>query len=100
MGQRQTCSGSSFPDYTMQKSLLELAALSPDELSKFIDRIGEPLLVTRDGEPQFVAQSLAAFEAMVRRIRALETERNSRHHPPRASNGGPHGGAKIIPFRP
>ena len=36
----------------------------------------EPLLVTHDGEPQFVAQSLDSFEAMVRRIRQLESSRS------------------------
>ena len=56
----------------MQKSLSELTSLPPDELSRLIDQLNEPLLVTNDGEPQFVAQSLTAFETMVRRLRLLE----------------------------
>jgi hypothetical protein len=59
----------------MQKSLSDLISLPHDELTELIDRLGEPLLVTQDGEPKFVAQSLNGFEAMVRRLRLLEAER-------------------------
>ena len=62
----------------MQRTISELTSLSGDELSTLIDRLGEPLLVTQDGEPQFVAQSLTAFESMVRRLRLLEAERRDR----------------------
>lgn len=62
----------------MQKSLSELTALAPDELSTLMDRLDQPLLVTCDGEPRFVAQSLDSFDAMVRRLRSLESKRNLR----------------------
>ena len=54
----------------MQKALSELASLPETELNRLFER--EPLLVTQNGEPQFVAQSLDAFDAMVRRLRELE----------------------------
>jgi len=54
----------------MQKALSELFALPDSELSRLVER--EPVLITQNGEPQFVAQSLDAFEAMVRRLRQLE----------------------------
>lgn len=54
----------------MQKALSDLASLPEAELSRLFER--EPLLVTQNGEPQFVAQSLDAFETMVRRLRELE----------------------------
>jgi len=55
----------------MQKALSELSALPEAELVQLFDR--EPVLVTQNGEPQFVAQSLESFEAMVRRLRELES---------------------------
>jgi len=39
-------------------------------LLKIVEK--EPLLVTQNGEPRFVAQSLDSFESMVRRLRHLE----------------------------
>jgi hypothetical protein len=54
----------------MQKALSDLVALPETELSQLFERA--PLLVTKNGEPQFVAQSLDGFEAMVRRLRELE----------------------------
>ena len=54
----------------MQKALSELVSLPEAELNQLVQR--EPLLVTCNGEPQFVAQSLDAFESMVRRLRELE----------------------------
>ena len=54
----------------MQKALSELSCLPEAELVRLVER--EPLLVTQNGEPHFVAQSLDSFEAMVRRIRQLE----------------------------
>ena len=55
----------------MQKPLSELSSLPEAELVRLFER--EPLLVTRNGEPQFVAQSLDSFESMVRRLRQLES---------------------------
>lgn len=54
----------------MQKALSELVELPEAELNRLVER--EPLLVTSNGEPKFVAQSLDAFEGMVRRLRELE----------------------------
>jgi prevent-host-death family protein len=54
----------------MQKALSELVSLPEAELNRLVER--EPVLVTQNGEPQFVAQSLHAFETMVRRLRQLE----------------------------
>ena len=54
----------------MQRSVADLASLPADELNRLFAR--EPLLVTQDGEPRFVAQSLESFEFMVRRLRELE----------------------------
>ena len=55
----------------MQKPLSELSSLPEGELVRLFER--EPLLVTQNGEPQFVAQSLDSFESMVRRLRQLES---------------------------
>ena len=55
----------------MQKALSELSALPEAELVRLFER--EPLLVTQNGEPQFVAQSLDSFEYMVRRLRQFES---------------------------
>ena len=58
----------------MQKALFELQTLPEDEVVKLVEH--GPLLVTRDGEPQFIAQSLDSFEGMVRRLRQLESKLN------------------------
>ena len=55
----------------MQKPLSELSSLPEAELVRLFER--EPLLITQNGEPQFVAQSLDSFESMVRRLRQLES---------------------------
>jgi prevent-host-death family protein len=60
----------------MQKSLSELASLPESELSRLVER--EPVLITANGEPTFVAQSLHSFEEMVRRIRKLEAAQRHR----------------------
>jgi PHD/YefM family antitoxin component YafN of YafNO toxin-antitoxin module len=86
----------------MQKSFSEITSLAPDELSAFIEQMKEPLLVTNLGQPQFVAQSLAAFETMVRRLRTLERQQSATSS---NMNGLAHGrisggsGCKVIPFR-
>jgi prevent-host-death family protein len=54
----------------MQKTLSELLTLPEAELVRLFEH--DPVLVTQNGEPKFVAQSLDSFEAMVRRIRQLE----------------------------
>lgn len=43
----------------MQKSLSEFVSLPKADLVQLIER--EPLLITTDGEPQFVAQSLGCI---------------------------------------
>ena len=65
----------------MQKPLSELVSLPEAELNRLFE--GEPLLVTQNGEPHFVAQSLEAFETMVRRLRQLETDSESERPKPR-----------------
>jgi PHD/YefM family antitoxin component YafN of YafNO toxin-antitoxin module len=60
----------------MQKALSELVSLPETELHRLVER--EPLLVTQNGEPQFVAQSLDSFEAMVRRLREFEQTSKAR----------------------
>ena len=77
----------------MQKSLAELMSLPPSQVSEMISCLREPLLVTDNEEPQFIAQSLLSFEAMVRKLRALEAENRilSRQQKPRSG--------KLIPFR-
>jgi hypothetical protein len=82
----------------MQKSLSYLSSLSPEELTVLMDQMNEPLLITSGGQPQFVAQSLAGFETMLRRLRALE--RRHRNTPPRycaEKRNSPFAG-KVIPF--
>lgn len=76
----------------MQKSLTELMSLPQDEVARLIQHLDEPLLITSNGEPQFVAQSLSVFESMVRRLRALEDA---------VSEQKPHSkpAGKVIPFR-
>jgi hypothetical protein len=72
----------------MQKSLSEFVSLPEAELARIIER--GPLLVTQDEEPRFVAQSIDAFEQMVRRLRELESvsaRRRDLH------------AAQVIPFR-
>jgi hypothetical protein len=54
----------------MLKSLSEFRSLGDTELAEIVGK--GPLLVTQDEEPRFVAQSIDAFEAMVRRLRELE----------------------------
>jgi prevent-host-death family protein len=54
----------------MQRTLSELFSLPEGELLQIVEK--EPLLVTQNGEPRFVAQSLESFESMVRRLRELE----------------------------
>lgn len=71
----------------MQKALSELACLPEADLVQLFER--EPLLVTHNGEPQFVGQSLKSFEAMVRRLRQLEASL-PHNQPPRG---------KLILFR-
>jgi len=79
----------------MQKPLSELASLRPHELNQLVERA--PVLVTQDGEPHFVAQSLQAFEHMVRRLRALE-DANKAQHADKPKRHRPL--AKVIPLRP
>jgi len=55
----------------MLKSLSEFQSLSETDLARIVE--DGPLLVTQDEEPRFVAQSIDAFEAMVRRLRELES---------------------------
>jgi hypothetical protein len=64
----------------MQKALCELSALPDAELVQLFER--EPVLVTHNGEPQFVAQSLESFETMVRRLRELESAPRPTQKPP------------------
>lgn len=56
----------------MQRTLSELSLLPENEVRQIVEK--EPLLVTQNGEPQFVAQSLDAFDAMVGRLRQLEAQ--------------------------
>jgi PHD/YefM family antitoxin component YafN of YafNO toxin-antitoxin module len=80
----------------MQKSLSDLTSLSPEELTFLMEQITEPLLVTNNGQPQFVAQSLTGFESMISRLRALERKQRTTNL--RAREVSP-AGAKVIPFR-
>lgn len=89
----------------MQKSLSELTSLPPHELSRLIDGIGEPLLVTWCGEPKFVAQSLEGFEAMVRRLRAFESKEVGQNRHDQLSrrqdaNDRPRKFGIVVPLRP
>jgi PHD/YefM family antitoxin component YafN of YafNO toxin-antitoxin module len=86
----------------MQKSLSELSALPEDELSNLIDGAGEPLLVTQNGELRFVAQSLDAFDLMMKRIRTLEAEgkRRREERGRRDLNREPSRRGIVIPLRP
>jgi PHD/YefM family antitoxin component YafN of YafNO toxin-antitoxin module len=54
----------------MLKSLSEFQTLTGNELSRIVEH--GPVLITDQEEPRFVAQSIEAFEAMVRRLRSLE----------------------------
>lgn len=76
----------------MQKSLSEIVSLPEDEVLHLIAGRDEPLLITHEGEPRFIAQSLGAYEALVKRLRTLENER-----PKRASLEVITG--RVIPFR-
>ena len=68
----ESCSGAA-----VQKSLSEIVSLPEEEVLHLIADRNEPLLVTHEGEPRFVAQSLDAYEALIRRLRALEAERRA-----------------------
>lgn len=72
----------------MQKSLSEFVSLPEAELARIIEH--GPLLVTQDEEPRFVAQSIDAFERMVRRLRELESVSKRR---------SALGSAQVVPFR-
>jgi PHD/YefM family antitoxin component YafN of YafNO toxin-antitoxin module len=72
----------------MQKPLSELLSLPEAEVRQLVEH--EPLLVTHNGEPHLVAQSLNSFESMVRRLRELEAA-STRQSTRRL--------AKIIPLR-
>lgn len=72
----------------MQKSLSEIVSLPEEEVLHLIADRKEPLLVTHQGEPKFVAQSLDAYEALIRRLRILESERTK-----------PRRAGIVIPFR-
>jgi hypothetical protein len=54
----------------MLKSLSEFQSLDESELAEIVGK--GPLLVTQNEEPRFVAQSIDAFETMVRRLREFE----------------------------
>jgi hypothetical protein len=54
----------------MLQSLPEFQSLSRTELARMVE-LG-PILITDGDEPRFVAQSIEAFESMVRRLRRLE----------------------------
>jgi len=82
----------------MQKSLSELTSLSPEELTVLMDHVNEPLLVTSDGQPRFVAQSLSGFEDMIRRLRSLERQNRTRAALNLAEKRTSHPGGKVIPF--
>lgn len=73
----------------MLKSLPEFQSLPGAELVRMIE--SGPVLVTQNEEPRFVAQSVEAFEEMVRRLRELESTGRRRDAIRRA---------KIIPLRP
>jgi len=77
----------------MQRSLAQLTSLSPKELASFAADVGEPFLITdNDGEPRLVAQTMDAFEAMVRRLRALEARVPSTPQAPTT-------GCVVVPLR-
>ena len=76
----------------MQKSLSEIVSLPEDEVLHLIADREEPLLITHEGEPRFIAQSLDSYEALVKRLRTLENER-----PRRTSLEVITG--RVIPFR-
>jgi hypothetical protein len=75
----------------MQKPLDELTSLPSDEVLRLVRQ--QPLLITVNDEPQIVAQSVPAFEEMVRRLRHLEALLGRRRQPFRSAG-------KVIPFRP
>jgi PHD/YefM family antitoxin component YafN of YafNO toxin-antitoxin module len=54
----------------MLKSLPEFQTLTGTELSRIVEH--GPVLITDQEQPKFVAQSVEAFETMVRRLRNLE----------------------------
>ena len=57
----------------MLKSLSEFQNLSEADLVRAIEC--GPLVVTQNEEPRFVTQTIDAFEAMVRRLRELESSK-------------------------
>ena len=73
----------------MQKSLAEFRSLPEAEVIRIMS--GGPLLVTQNNEPRFVAQTIEAFEGMVRRLRELESDPKRRDGIRRA---------RVIPLRP
>ena len=54
----------------MLKPLSEFQSLPEPEVIRLLER--GPLLITQNGEPRLIAQSLDSFEFMVRRLRELE----------------------------
>jgi len=70
----------------MLKSLSEFQRLSAPELRQMVEH--GPVLITEHEEPKFVAQSVEAFESMVRRLRRLEQVSQRRRS------------LRVIPLRP
>lgn len=71
----------------MHKTIFEFVSLPEAELVRMLE--DGPLLLTQNDEPRIVAQSIDDYEAMVRRLRALEA--NKQHDRPRHL-------ARIIPL--
>lgn len=65
----------------MQKALSELRTLTDSDVLKLVER--EPILITTEGEPRLVAQSVDSFDAMVRRLRQLEAASHREANRPR-----------------
>ena len=63
----------------MLKSLSEFRRLSDAELIRAIEC--GPLVLTENEEPRFVTQTIDSFEAMVRRLRELESSSKKRERP-------------------
>ncbi len=75
----------------MLKSLSEIAALPEDELLSMLSERREPVLITHNGEPRFVAQTVEQYETLIRKLRQLEAKTKP-HSPAKPL-------AKILPFR-